>query len=77
MLTPILIKGTQCQITDRNTYASHDIPTFLITTTDRVKCFGSLSVCRTCLFSRANNYDVNCGTTVYNEIKRNLPELLV
>ena len=77
MLTPITIKGTQCQILDRRiAYEGFDIPTFQVSA-GKVKCFGRASVCRTCVFSCKVNNNNNYGTLVYNEIKLNFPELFL
>ena len=78
MLTPILIKGTQCQIVDKRVgYGGYDIPTFSVSTTGKVRCFGKVSVCHTCQFSSRATGGVSCGTVVYNDIKFNYPELFV
>lgn len=78
MLTPILIKGTQCQILgQRIGYEGYDIPTFLVATTGKIRCFGRANVCHTCPFSSKATGSVSCDTVVYNDIKLNFPELFV
>lgn len=78
MLTPILIKGTQCQIIDQRIgYEGYNIPTFLVSTTGKIRCFGKVNVCHSCQFSSKVTGDVSCGTIVYNDIKLNYPELFV
>lgn len=77
MLTPITIKGTQCQILDRRVgYEGFDIPTFHVSA-GKVRCFGHVNVCHACTFSRSTNNNTKCSITVYNDIKLNFPELFV
>lgn len=77
MLTPITIKGTQCQILDKRTgYEGFDIPTFKVPA-GKIRCYGRANVCTSCSFSYSVNNGVNCGTVVYNDIKLNFPELFV
>lgn len=78
MLTPILVKGTQCQILDKRIcYEVYDIPTFSVSTTGEISCFGHPSICRTCQFSPKVTGSVGCGTIARNDIKLNYPELFV